>query len=50
VAGYLGWLRSAGEAFRVPFVCLSESDGSLVADLLRGAEVDGVCTVFGSGA
>lgn len=38
--GYLGWCGAAAEAFGVAGVRRSESDGSLVADLLGGTEVD----------
>jgi hypothetical protein len=39
--GYLGWSGAVAEAFGVAVVCLGESDGPLVADLLGDAEVDG---------
>jgi hypothetical protein len=39
--GYFGWSGAAAEAFGVAGVCLGEGDGSLVSDLLGGAEVDG---------
>ncbi|GGV22077.1 hypothetical protein GCM10010260_72860 [Streptomyces filipinensis] len=45
--GYPGWSGASADAFGRAGVCLGEGDGSLVADLLGGAELFGYASRLG---